>query len=140
MRSLRVLILEDNPFQLMTLHQMLNASGVYDVLVAATVTQACQSLARRGAVDLVICDPDLDRVGSGLDLLHHLAVTRQAEALIILGSGEEAEREEAARLARQSGLWVLAALNKPASTSTLHPLLEIYLQHSRTTARTSAAL
>ena len=31
MRSLNVLILEDNPFQLMALHQMLNANGVFNV-------------------------------------------------------------------------------------------------------------
>jgi CheY-like chemotaxis protein len=139
MRSLRVLILEDNPFQLMALHQMLNASGVYDVLVAATVTDACQSLARRGSVDLVICDLDPDR-RSGLDLVRHLAVTRQAEALIILSNADEALREDAARVARQSGLWVLATLCKPASTRTLHQLLEVYQQNTRYPVRASAAL
>lgn len=140
MRSLRVLILEDNPFQLIALHQMLNASGVYDVLVAATVTDACRSLARRGSVDLVICDLEPDRVGSGLDLVRHLAVSRQAEALIILSNADEALRDEAARVARQSGLWVLAALSKPASTRTLHSLLEVYQQNTRCSARALAAL
>jgi CheY-like chemotaxis protein len=140
MRSLRVLILEDNPFQLMALHQMLNASGVYDVLVAANLADACRSLARRGSVDLVICDLDPDRAGSGLDLVRHLAVSRQAEALIILSNADEALRESAARLARQSGLWVLAALSKPASTRTLHQLLEVYQQNTRCAARALAAL
>ncbi|KPX15389.1 Response regulator/EAL domain protein [Pseudomonas amygdali pv. dendropanacis] len=32
--SLKVLILEDHPFQLMALHQMLNANQVFDVLAA----------------------------------------------------------------------------------------------------------
>ena len=140
MRSLRVLILEDNPFQLMALHQMLNASGVYDVLVAATVTDACRALARRGSVDLVICDLDPARASSGLDLVRHLAVSRQAQALIILSNAGEAQRDEAARLARQSGLWVLAALSKPASTRTLHTLLEVYQQNTHGSARALAAL
>lgn len=140
MRSLRVLILEDNPFQLMALHQMLNASGVYDVLVAATVTDACRSLAYRGSVDLVICDVNPDRSGGGIDLIRHLAVSRQAEAVIILSSADDALREEAARVARQSGLWVLAALAKPASTRTLHQLLEVYQQNTRYPAQALAAL
>lgn len=138
MRSLKVLILEDNPFQLMALHQMLNASGVYDVLVAATVSDACRSLARRGSVDLVI--GDLDRPGGGLDLLRHLAVSRQAHALIILSNADESRREDAARLARQSGIWVLATLAKPASTRTLHRLLEVYQQNTRVADRALAAL
>jgi CheY-like chemotaxis protein len=104
------------------------------------VTDACRSLARRGSVDLVICDLDPDRTGGGLDLIRHLAVSRQAEALIILSNADEALREDAARLARQSGLWVLAALSKPASTRTLHLLLEVYQQNTRSSARALAAL
>ncbi len=42
MRALRILILEDNPFQLMALHQMLNANGVFDVLTAENVESARQ--------------------------------------------------------------------------------------------------
>lgn len=140
MRSLRVLIVEDNPFQLMALHQMLNASGVYDVLTAATVTDACRALARRGSVDLAICDLNLDRTGGGRDLLQHLSISHQAGAVIILSHAEEAEREEAARLARQAGLWVLAALEKPVKTCTLHQLLELYQQNTRYAERARVAL
>ena len=140
MHSLRVLILEDNPFQLMALHQMLNASGVYDVLVASTVTDACRSLARRGSVDLVICGLDATHYGAGLDLVRHLAVSHQTEALIILSNADEALREDAARVARQAGLWVLATLCKPASTRTLHQLLQVYQQNTRYSAQVLAAL
>ena len=44
MRSLKVLILEPNPFQLMALHQMLNAIGIYDVLTASSLASALCSL------------------------------------------------------------------------------------------------
>lgn len=37
MCSMKVLILEDNPFQLMVLHQMLNAFRIFDVLAAESV-------------------------------------------------------------------------------------------------------
>ena len=52
MRSLKVLILEPNPFQLMALHQMLNAIGIYDVLTAPSLASALSSLGHRGAVDV----------------------------------------------------------------------------------------
>lgn len=37
MRSLKVLILEPDPFQMMALHQMLNAIGIYNVLTAPSL-------------------------------------------------------------------------------------------------------
>jgi CheY-like chemotaxis protein len=139
MRSLKVLIVEENPFQLIAVHQMLNASGVYDVLIATTVADARRALARRGTVDVVILDIDLDRAGAGLELLRHLAVSQQAEAVVILSNASQATCERAARLARQSGLWMLAVLGKPASTRTLHQLLEAYQQNARHTMGALAA-
>jgi len=59
-RSLNVLILEDNPFQLMALHQMLNANQVFNVLTAYSVEAAQQSLANRGGVDIAICDLQME--------------------------------------------------------------------------------
>ena len=85
MRSLKVLILEPNPFQLMALHQMLNAIGIYDVLTAPSLASALSSLSHRGVVDIAICDPQL-KGGDGLALIQHLAVQREARALILLGA------------------------------------------------------
>ena len=48
MQPLKVLILEDNPFQLMVLHQMLNAFRIFDVLAAQNVASARNSLAGAG--------------------------------------------------------------------------------------------
>ncbi|MDE1166057.1 MAG: EAL domain-containing response regulator [Pseudomonas sp.] len=127
MHSLKVLILEDSPFQLMALHQMLNASGVFDVLTAESVEAACRSLERRGAVDVAICDLQMEGA-DGLDMIRHLASTGQAKALIILSSVERNVLDNVAQLARHLGLRVLAALQKPASPATLHRLLESYRQ------------
>lgn len=85
MRSLKVLILEPNPFQLMALHQMLNAIGIYDVLTAPSLASALSSLGHRGVVDIAICDPQL-KGGDGLALIQHLAVQQEARALILLGT------------------------------------------------------
>lgn len=126
MRSLKVLILEDHPFQLMALHQMLNANGVFDVLTAESVDGARQTLSRRGRVDIAICDLHMDGQ-DGLELIRHLADSGLAAALIILSSAERGVLDSVADLARQLGLRVLGSLQKPACSVSLHKLLRRYL-------------
>lgn len=130
MHSLSVLILEDNPFQLMALHQMLNANQVFNVLTAHEVAAAKQSLSNRGSVDIAICDLQMDGP-DGLAFIRHLADTRQARALIILSSAERNVLDGVAHLAREQGLWVLGSLQKPASVMALNELLEAYQHHSQ---------
>ncbi|EIK97757.1 response regulator/EAL domain protein [Pseudomonas sp. M47T1] len=123
MHALKVLVLEDSPFQLMALHQMLNASGVFDVLTAESVDAALQSLERRGPVDIAICDLQMEE-GDSLQLIRHLARHRQARALIILSSLERSVLDSASLLARQLGMHVLGVLEKPANPVVLHELLQ----------------
>lgn len=125
MHSLKVLILEDHPFQLMALHQMLNANGVFDVLAAESVSCAMQMLARRGPVDVAICDLYMDGP-DGLALIRHLAEQRLASALIVLSDAEPALLDTIADLTPQLGLRLLGCLRKPASGATLHQLLSEY--------------
>ncbi|MDR0279888.1 MAG: EAL domain-containing response regulator [Paucimonas sp.] len=125
MHSLKVLILEDHPFQLMALHQMLNANGVFDVLAAESVSCATQMLARRGPVDVAICDLYMDGP-DGLALIRHLAEQRLASALIVLSDAEPALLDTIADLTPQLGLRLLGCLRKPASGATLHRLLSDY--------------
>lgn len=127
MRSLNVLILEDNAFQLMALHQMLNANQVFNVLTAHSVEAAQQSLANRGSVDIAICDLQMDGP-DGLELIRHLAEYQQARAVIILSSAERSVIDGVAHLARQQGVCVLGGLQKPASAMALHELLEAYCE------------
>lgn len=125
MRSLTVLILEDNPFQLMALHQMLNANQIFDVLAAPGVAQARQSLDKRGGVDVAICDLLMEGP-DGLELIRHLALSGQARAVIILSSAAHSIQESVAQLARQQGITVLGCLQKPASAVALGKLLDGY--------------
>lgn len=83
--SLKVLILEDHPFQLMALHQMLNANQVFDVLAAESVEVARLSLQSRGPVDIAICDLQMDGP-DGLELIRFMAENGLARALIIVSS------------------------------------------------------
>ena len=122
MRSLKVLILEDNPFQLMVLHQMLNAFHIFDVLTAQSVDSARESLLRRGAIDVAICDLYLEGA-SGLELISELALKRNAAALIILSAATPQVIEMAAKMARSQGLRVLGCLSKPVTIGALGQLL-----------------
>lgn len=116
MRSLKVLILEDNPFQLMALHQMLNANGVFNVLTAETADAARQSLDSSGPVDIAICDVYLEQ-GDGLELIREMAERCQAQ------NADPDVLEGVANMARQQGLNVLACLPKPASAKLIGQLL-----------------
>ena len=125
MRSLKVLVLEDSPFQLMVVHQTLNACGVFDVLTAESVPAAIQSLENRGAVDIAICDLHMEG-RDGLDLIQHLAAHQLAKALVICSSAESDTIALAIHTAREQGLPVLGALPKPATANAVHELLADY--------------
>ncbi|BCT31583.1 EAL domain-containing response regulator [Pseudomonas protegens] len=130
MHSLKVLILEDNSFQLMALHQMLNANGVFNVLTAENQQSARRSLDSKGPVDIAICDLYLEQT-DGLELIRELAQQQLAKALIILSDAEPDVLEGTAGMARELGLKVLACLPKPASAAVLGDLLCAYQQHAR---------
>ncbi|UXL37690.1 MULTISPECIES: response regulator [Pseudomonas] len=125
MRPLKVLILEDNPFQLMVLHQMLNAFRIFDVLTAVSVDCARNSLLKSGGIDVAICDLNMQGA-SGLELISELALKRKASALIILNATEPQVVEMAVCMARKQGLKVLGCLPKPVTIGGLGQLLESY--------------
>ncbi|EGH41032.1 EAL:response regulator receiver, partial [Pseudomonas syringae pv. pisi str. 1704B] len=123
--SLKVLILEDHPFQLMALHQMLNANQVFDVLVADSVEVARLSLQSRGPVDIAICDLQMEGP-DGLELIRFMAENGLARALIIVSCSAACVLEGVAQLALAQGLNVLGYMQKPASAGALYELLEAY--------------
>ncbi|WP_432444014.1 EAL domain-containing response regulator [Pseudomonas syringae] len=125
MHSLKVLILEDHPFQLMALHQMLNANQVFDVLAADSVEVARLSLQSRGPVDIAICDLQMEGP-DGLELIRFMAENGLARALIIVSCSAACVLEGVAQLALAQGLNVLGYMQKPASAGALYELLDAY--------------
>ncbi|WP_203008252.1 response regulator [Pseudomonas paraversuta] len=132
MRSLKVLIVDDNPFQLMSLHQMLNAYHIFDVLAADNLESARGSLARRGAIDVAICDLYLE-AADALQLIHEMSAKPEAPALIFVGGAESHVLASAVSTARKDGLRVLGYLPKPVTVTGLGLLLDSY-QQSRAVA------
>lgn len=129
MRTLKILILEHNPFQMMALHQMLNAIGVYDVLAAPSLRVAQRSLARRGAVDIALCNPQL-RGGEGLALIRHLVEQREAQSLVLLGNVASSVMPAVTTLLAEGEVQLLGHLHTPVSAVLMRRLLDIYLMES----------
>lgn len=127
MRALKILILEDHSFQLMALHQMLNRQEVFDVLTAENVEAAQRSLGKRGSIDIAICD--LHMAGDdGFEMIRHLGLHHEAQAIIILSSAEQAVIDHAVCMAEEQGLWVLGGLQKPITPNALRALLTRYCE------------
>ena len=126
MRSLKVLILEHNPFQLMALHQMLNAIGIYNVLTAPSLGSALGSLEQSGVIDIAICDPQL-KGGDGLALIHHLTRQEQSRALILLGNVAPSLLTDLETLLHAHELQLLGRLQTPVSAVLMRGLLDQYL-------------
>lgn len=124
MRSLRVLVLEDIPYQLIAMHQVLNACGVFDVLTAQSFNAACLSLEKRHGADVVICEVTMAAMDMS-ELIRHLAATGLARALIFYSNGSQPV-EPLAALARQHGLPLLGVLYTPVSSIAVHGLLQDY--------------
>lgn len=128
MRSLNVLLLEDNAFQLMALHHMFNSIQLFNVRTACSLEAAQQALVSRGSADIVICDLQMDGFDA-LELIHFLAKNRLARALIIHSSHEQSVLDGAANLARSQGIHLLGSLQKPMSIEALCLLLDNYKTH-----------
>ncbi|WP_445179648.1 response regulator [Pseudomonas sp. McL0111] len=130
MRTLKVLILEPNPYRLMALHQMLNAVGIYDVLTAPSLASAQCSLERRAQVDIAICDPQLSD-GEGMALIRHLLAEQEAKALILLGRMAPSVLTDLEAMLNEHELQLLGRLQTPVSAVLMRGLLDDYLQSAQ---------
>ncbi|UFH48594.1 hypothetical protein [Pseudomonas sp. KNUC1026] len=120
MHSLNVLIIEEQPAQVLQLHQALNACGVFNVRVAERATAIAHVLAGDWPVDIAL----LDSRGDGAQV-SALVDHRPHASLILRGEGKARALE---LQARQEGLRVLGHLPWRPATHPLHAMLEHYRQ------------
>ena len=107
----RVLLLDDDPFTLELLKDMLAAVGSFEVDAETDARRALAALAARPP-DLLVCDlmlPDMD----GIEFLQAAAAHGFHGNVILLSGTDAAVREAAAGLARVLGLQVTATFPKP---------------------------
>ncbi|WP_295479198.1 response regulator [uncultured Pseudomonas sp.] len=122
-QNLRILLVEDHPFQLISIQVLLNNQGHFLLTPALNAAEAFSAMQRsEEPFDLLLCDqglPDLP----GLELIDQAwrkAMVRQA--ILLSGLDEEALQALGAN-ARQRGIPLLGCLSKPLHGPDLARLL-----------------
>jgi CheY-like chemotaxis protein len=118
---MRILLLDDDPFMLDLLAEMIAGLGEHTVVRETDGRRALIELRLRPP-QLVICDLSMP-VMDGIDFLR-LAAAQQYQGSVVLLSGvDNAVLTTAARLAQVQGLAILDACPKPMAIETLAGLL-----------------
>ena len=127
-RGLRFLVVEDHSFQRRILAQVLRQMGAAQVLEAEDGQHALDLLgAAREAVDIVVSDlwmPGMD----GMQLMRRLAEAAPRASVILASALDPEAREVVAREARESGVRLLGASDKPLTAVKLAPLIALHRQ------------
>lgn len=123
--DLRILLVEDHPFQLKATQFLLESYGFTQLTTTGSADGALQQMLKAvQPFDILLCDqclPDL----CGLDLVKfasHRGMIRQA---ILLSSLTSAELGELKKMANEHGLPLLGYLIKPLKQSEFRKLLTL---------------
>ncbi|MBA1228466.1 response regulator [Pseudomonas viridiflava] len=121
--TLRILLVEDHPFQLIATQILLNNQGYFLLTPVLTAIEALAALERSPEpYDLILCDqrlPDLD----GLDLIEEACQRGLVRRAIVLSGLPATQLAQIEQLASQRGLPLLGCLSKPLSGPDLARLL-----------------
>lgn len=121
--SLRVLLVDDDPFQLTLLSASLEGLGLADIHTACNGAQVIALLAAGERYDVILSDLNMPRL-DGIELMRHLADRRYPGGVILL-TGEHPKILQAAHsLAEAHNLRLLGVLRKPFQSRELFELLQ----------------
>lgn len=125
--KLRILLVEDHPFQLIAIQILLNNQGYFLLTPALTAAEAVEAMQRTAQpYDLLLCDQCLPD-GDGFDLIEHALNQGQVKRAIVLSGLERERLDEIEQMALQRGLPLLGCLSKPLSGPDLSRLLSATL-------------
>jgi EAL domain-containing protein (putative c-di-GMP-specific phosphodiesterase class I) len=120
---MRILLLDDEPFQLRLLTRQLSEVGFTDVESFDDALDALRAIeADVQRFDTVMCDlqmPEMD----GVEFIRHLARIKFAGALVLISGEDERILQSAQKLAQAHRLNVTGALSKPVVLANLRQLL-----------------
>jgi CheY-like chemotaxis protein len=121
--TLRILLVEDHPFQLIALQVLLNNHGLYRVTPALNATEALAALERSPEpYDLLLCDQRLPGM-DGADLIEAASTRGLIRHAVLLSGLEPTQLAEIESEARRRGLPLLGCLTKPMNTLELLQLI-----------------
>ena len=133
---LRVLVLEDHAFQRSVAVKMLQALGCGEVFQASDGARALAVLQAVGAVDIALCDLQMEGM-DGLDFLQRVGATGQVKAVIISSSLSADLRRSVHQMVTLLGLELLGDVGKPLPMQGVADLLKKSLDR-QTTAQSLA--
>lgn len=122
----KILIVDDDDFQLQLLSRQLALLGLHDVHSFPSGKEALTLLKEQPVSDQLIF-LDLNMPGmDGVEFMRHLAGISYAGALVLVSGEDERILETTERLARGYRLHVLGHLKKPVQSANIKPLLELW--------------
>lgn len=122
--SLRILLVEDHPFQLISLQILLNKHGLYLVTPALNASEALAALERSSEpYDLLLCDQRLPDM-SGVELIGVASQRGLIRHAVLLSGLEPAQLLDLEDQAIRNGFPLLGCLIKPLNTLELLRLVE----------------
>lgn len=124
---LRVLVLEDHPFQRSFAVTLLQHLGCQDVLVAADGHEAMRVLREVGPVDIAVCDLCMKGM-DGLQFLQEVSTSGLVGSVILCSTLSLDLRRAVCQMIHLSGLRLLGDAGKPLQSEVLQSLLERYPQ------------
>lgn len=124
--GLRFLVVEDHDFQRWALGNILESLGAKYVFFAGDGRAALEAL--RGLdnpIDIVISDLDMPKM-DGMELIRHLGESGGKPALILASSLDRALVASVETMAREYGVSLLGAVEKPVTARVLRPLIDAH--------------
>jgi len=121
---MKILVLEDHPFQSNFLIKMLHSINYLDIVKAMTGQQALDAINQQ-VFDIIICDlnlPDID----GMAVLRHLANKQFSGGIILSSAQKPAIINTVTHMVKAQGLNLLGAIKKPMTSIELKKMLESY--------------
>jgi len=114
--SLRILLVEDHPFQLISLQILLNNHGLYLVTPALNAAEALAALERSAEpYDLLLCDQRLPDM-NGIELIDVAARRGLIRHAVLLSGLEPSQLLDIENEAIRNGVPLLGCLIKPLNT------------------------
>ena len=123
--ALKVLVVDDDPFQLELIGDTLRSLGIVDITQAASSDQALQAQARFKTgtpFDLLVCDlhmPGKD----GFQMMEAMASAGYRGAVIIVSGQDSAVLHSASLVAQLRRFKLLGSIQKPVTKATLSDLV-----------------
>ena len=120
----RIIVVEDHPFQRGVVVNMIRALGFRTIEEAANGREALAKLSDAAAppTDVILCDLEMPEM-DGVEFLRIVAESRLAESVVIISGREPEILHSVDTMLKESGMFVLGCLKKPASLDALRQVL-----------------